>query len=65
MNQKFPHVKVRLFAEDNAVAILGRAVTAMRSAGVDEAEIDRYKKEATSGDYKTLLAVTAQWVSTY
>jgi hypothetical protein len=65
MNQKFPHVKVRLFAEDNAFAILGRTVMAMRSAGVDEAEIDRYSKEATSGDYKTLLAVTAQWVSTY
>ena len=65
LNQKFPHVKVRLFAKDNAIAILGRTIMAMRSAGVEEAEIDRYRKEATSGDYPKLLAVTAQWVSTY
>jgi hypothetical protein len=65
MNQKFPHVKVRLFAKDNAIAILGRTIMAMRSAGVEEPEIDRYREEATSGDYHKLLAVTAQWVSTY
>jgi len=38
---------------------------AMRDAGVEEAEIDRYRVEATSGDFNKLLAVTAQWVSTY
>ena len=65
LNQKFPHVKVRLFAKDNAIAILGRTIMAMRSAGVEEPEIDRYREEATSGDYHKLLAVTAQWVSTY
>ena len=66
MNQKFPHVKVRLFAKDNALAILGRTIKAMRSAGVEQAEIDTYIKQATSGgDYKKLLAVTAQWISTY
>jgi hypothetical protein len=65
LNQKFPHVKVRLFAKDNAIAILGRTIMAMRSAGVEEAEIDRYREKATSGDYHKLLAVTAQWVSTY
>jgi hypothetical protein len=62
---KFPHVKVRLFANDNAFAILGRTIKAMRSAGVEQAEIDTYIKQATSGDYKKLLAVTAQWISTY
>ena len=65
MNQKFPHVKVQLFAKDNAFAILDRTIKAMRSAGVEQTEIDRYTKEATSGDDKKLLAVTAQWVSTY
>jgi hypothetical protein len=44
---------------------LGRTIKAMRSAGVEQAEIDSYMKEATSGDYKKLLAVTVQWVSTY
>lgn len=62
---KFPHIKVRLFAKDNPLAILGRTIKAMRSASVEQAEIDKYMKEATSGDYKKLLAVTAQWVSTY
>jgi hypothetical protein len=65
MNQKFPHIKVRLFAKDSPFAILGRTIKAMRSAGVEQAEIDSYTKEATSGDYNKLLAVTAQWVSTY
>ena len=65
LNQKFPHIQVRLFAKDSPIAILGRAITAMRSAGVEEADIDRYREEATSGDYKKLLSVTAQWVSTY
>ena len=63
---KFPHIKVRLFAKDNPIAILGRTIKAMRSAGVEQAEIDTHIKQATSGnDYKKLLAVTAQWVSTY
>ena len=66
MDQKFPHVKVRLFAKDNPLAILGRTVIAMRDAGVAQDEIDTYIKQATSGgNLKNLLAVTAQWVSTY
>jgi hypothetical protein len=66
MDQKFPHVKVRLFAKDSPLAILGRTVTAMRKAGVGQHEIDTYIEQATSGgNFKNLLAVTAQWVSTY
>jgi hypothetical protein len=38
MNQKFPHIKVRLFAKDNPIAILGRTIKAMRSAGVEQAD---------------------------
>jgi hypothetical protein len=66
MDQKFPHVKVRLFAKDNSLAILGRTIKAMRDAGVGQDEIDTYIEQATSGgNFKNLLAVTAQWVSTY
>jgi hypothetical protein len=39
---------------------LGRTIKAMRSAGVEQAEINKYTEEATSGDYNKLLAVTAQ-----
>ena len=63
---KFPEVKVRLFAKDNALTILSRTVKAMRNAGAGQDEIDTYIKQATSGgNLKNLLAVTAQWVSTY
>jgi DNA-binding transcriptional MerR regulator len=63
---KFPEVKVRLFTQDNPLAILGRIIKAMRNAGVAQDEIDTYIKQATSGgNLKNLLAVTAQWVSTY
>jgi hypothetical protein len=64
---KFPEVKVRLFTQDdNPLAILGRTIKAMRSAGVAQDDIDTYIKQATSGgNLKNLLAVTAQWVSTY
>jgi hypothetical protein len=66
MNQKFPHIKVRLFAKDNPLAILSRTTMAMRDAGVGQDEIDTYINQATSGgNLKNLLAVTAQWVSTY
>jgi hypothetical protein len=65
MDQRFPHVKVRLFAKDNPLAIFGRTIKAMRDAGVGQDEIDIYIKQATSGgNFKNLLAVTAQWVST-
>ena len=65
MDQKFPHVKVRLFTQDNPLAILG-TIKAMRNAGVGQDEIDTYIKQATNGgNFKNLLAVTAQWVSTY
>jgi hypothetical protein len=66
MNQKFPHIKVQLFAKDTPLAILSRTTMALRDAGVGQAEIDAYINQATSGgNLKNLLAVTAQWVSTY
>ena len=48
--------QVRLVGEDgNAFAILGRVMGALRQAGYSPAEIARYQKEATSGDYSHLL----------
>jgi len=58
-----PRVKVRLVGEDgNAFFILGRVISAMRRAGYTAEEIDRYQREATSGDYDHLLQVTLAWV---
>jgi len=44
LNQKFPHIKVRLFAKDNPFAILGRTIEAMRDAGVGQ---DRHLHQAS------------------
>lgn len=55
--------KVKLVGEDgNAFSIMGRVTRALRGAGYSKEEIDRYTKEATSGDYNHLLAVTMRWV---
>jgi len=56
-------VKVRLVGEDgNAFFILGRVTKAMRRADYTQEEIDRYQREATSGNYDHLLQVTMAWV---
>ena len=56
-------VKVKLVGTDgNAFAVLGQVTGAMRRAGVAPDVIESYKKEATSGDYNNLLAVTSQYV---
>jgi len=56
-------VRVRLVGEDgNAFFILGRVTKAMRRAGYTAEEMDRYQREATSGDYDHLLQVTMAWV---
>jgi len=55
--------KVKLVGEDgNAFAILGRVIKALKRAGYTEEEIKQYRKDATSGDYDHLLAVTLEWV---
>lgn len=61
---KHPDIEVRLVGEDgNAFAILGRVQGALRRAGVDQAEIEAYRTEATSGDYDHLLRTTTEWVT--
>jgi len=62
---KGPETKptVKLVGEDgNAFSILGRVKQALRRAGGDKEYIDRYLKEATSGDYDHLLVVSMGYV---
>ena len=50
---------VKLIGEDgNAFAVMGSVKNALKRAGADQEYIDRYLKEATSGDYDHLLAVS-------
>jgi len=56
-------VKVNLVGEDgNAFAIMGRVRAAMRKAKIPKETIEKYLKEARSGDYDHLLAVTLDYV---
>ena len=55
---------VKLIGEDgNAFAIMGRVKKALMLAGADQEYIDKYLKEATSGDYDHLLAVSMEYVN--
>lgn len=60
---RYPHVNVRLVGEDgNAFAILGRVRRALLHGGVSRDAVDRFLKEATSGNYNHLLTVVMDWV---
>jgi hypothetical protein len=61
---KYPNIVVDLSRIDgNAFSIMGAVTREMKRGGVSREEIDAYRKEATSGDYNHLLAVTGNWVS--
>lgn len=63
MAAKYPDVEVELCGQDgNAFAILGRVARALRQAGVEQAEVDAFHQEATSGDYDHLLQTCIRWV---
>jgi hypothetical protein len=62
---KYPDIQVRLVGEDgNAFAILGRVSKALKRAGVDRSDIDKFMAEAMSGDYNHLLRTCMAWVDT-
>lgn len=60
---KYPNVHVQITGEDAApFAILGRSVDALRAAGIEEAEQQRFAAEAIAGSYEDLLRVCMAWV---
>lgn len=63
---KAPLVKpnVKLAGEDgNAYAIMGRVTTALRLAGADTEYVDKYHREAMSGNYDHLLQVSMEYIN--
>lgn len=48
--------------DGNAFSVLGAVQRALKEAGTPKAKIDEYVDRATSGDYKNLLAVSAEFV---
>lgn len=59
--RRIPRPRVKLAGRDgNAFAVLGACIRSARAAGWSEAEIDRFRTEATSGDYNHLLGVVME-----
>ena len=55
---------VKLIGQDgNAFSIMGNIKRALKHAGADKEYIDKYLREATSGDYDHLLAVSMKYVN--
>jgi hypothetical protein len=55
--------EVVLTGEDgNAFAILGKVSKALRRVGADKEYIDKFRNEATSGDYDHLLTTAMEYV---
>ena len=46
----------------NAFSIMGRVKKALMQAGADKEYVDKYLKEATSGDYDHLLVVSMEYI---
>ena len=54
---------VQLMGTDgNAFAIMGKVSRELKRFGFDDEYIQKYKKEAMSGDYDNLLRVTMEYV---
>ncbi len=63
MKEPLTKPTVKLVGEDgNAFSIMGRVKKALMLAGADKEYIDKYLKEATSGDYDHLLVVSMEYV---
>ena len=58
MAPKFPDVTVVIYGATSPFTVMGRTITALREAGVDEAQITQYVDDAAFGDYQHLLDVT-------
>jgi hypothetical protein len=53
---------LKLVGQDgNAFMILGKALKAARQAGWTEDEVQRFQKEATSGNYDNLLVTCMKY----
>lgn len=46
--------------DGNAFAVMGRVAKALKQAGADQAEVDKYFEACKAGDYNHLLCVSMQ-----
>jgi hypothetical protein len=63
MTVRFPDIEVQLSGEDgNAFVIMGAVTKAMRRANKSADDIEKFRKEALSGNYDHLLQTCMRWV---
>ena len=63
MNEPLSKPTVKLIGQDgNAFSIMGNIKQALKRAGADKEYIDKYLKEAISGNYNHLLTVSMKYV---
>lgn len=61
---KYPDFKVRLSNQDgNAFHLISAVNNAMRRMGIPDAEREKFREEAISGDYDRMLKVCMTWAS--
>jgi hypothetical protein len=51
--------------DGNAFSILGRARKILRANGSDQDDIEKFIKQATSGDYDNLIQTVFEWFEVY
>jgi len=60
---KYPDIEVELTSHDgNAGAIMGSVARALKKAGVEDPEINKFRAECMSGSYDNLLRTCMKWV---
>lgn len=62
MTPMHPEVRLSMTGESpHALFIMGRAVAAMRNAGLPESDRQAFLSEATAGGYDDLLSTVRRW----
>ena len=51
--------------DGNAYNIIARVTKAIKQEGATEVDIQKYKMEATCGNYQNLLVVSMDWLEMY
>ena len=57
-------VTVQLSGQNgNAIVVIGSVIRGLKRAGAPQSEIDKFKSEATSGNYDHVIQTAMKWVN--
>jgi hypothetical protein len=51
--------------DGNAYSIMTRVIKAIKQKGASDTDIQKYKMEATCGNYQNLLTISMDWLEMY